>query len=400
MTGRPLPLVPAEVDLRGLPWMRLDTGRLLDSDLFALSTGPEFKAAVALWCKSWTQMPAASLPTDDRILAHLSGAGTAWKKLKPMALRGWVECDDGRLYHPVVAEQALLAWEERVAYRADRDAAAERKRNERIERAQIFEALKASGHSPKWNTPTSELRDLLAHVTDLSRVTGGDESQGQEGHVTDLSPAKRGTGRDGTGLLKASARSPGADEQPIEVIDGDGNPTTPVIATLTPAQSGQLVNACIALRKMGAIRFNPGDEGLAALFAENFTAEQIVRIAGEKAMRDAGLWNDPDVHPDLFDLLINGATQQDMGLTPEQFRAVRTAAADVSIGYIASTLRGRRRDAANQTGGSNHATNRSHATAGAGAKLSAVERVKAANAAAEQRERATSASDGTIAVVG
>jgi hypothetical protein len=147
--------------------------------------------------------------------------------------------------------------------------------------------------------------------------------------------------------LKASARSPHADPPAVEVIDGEGKPSDSVIATLTPAQSSQLVKACIALRKMGSIRFNPGDEGLAALAAENFTGEQIVRIAGEKSLRTAGLWNDPDAHPDLFDLLINGSTQQDMGLTPEQFRAVRTAAADVSIGYIASTLRGRRRDAAN-----------------------------------------------------
>lgn len=347
MSERPSPLVPPEVDLRGLPWMRLDTGRLLDSDLFALSNGQEFKAAVALWCKSWTQLPAASLPTDDRILAHLSGAGAGWKKLKTMALRGWIECEDGRLYHPVVAEQALLAWDERLSYRAEKEAAAERKQRERIERAKIFEALAATGHKPKWNTPMGELRDLLEQVTDLSRVTGGDESQGQERDVTDLSPAKRGTGRDGTGSLEALARSLGAGAQAVEVVDGDGNPVTSVIAALTSAQSAVVVKACIALRKMGAIRFNPGDDGLAALAADDFTAEQIVRVAGEKSLRDAGLWNDPDVRTDLFDLLINGSSQQDMGLTSEQYVAVRSAASQVSIGYIASTLRGRRHDAAN-----------------------------------------------------
>lgn len=392
MAEHPSPLVPPEVDLRGLPWMRLDTGRLLDSDLFALSTGAEFKAAVSLWCKSWTQQPAASLPMNDRILAHLSGAGTAWKKLKLMALRGWIECDDGRLYHPVVAEQALLAWDERLAYRAEKEAAAERKQKERIERAQIFEALAATGHKPKWNTPTAELRDLLAQVTDLSRVTGGDESQGHPSDVTDLSPAKRGTGRDGTGegLPKASARSPGADEQTVEVIDGNGSPTTSVIAELTAAQSAVVVKACLALRKMGAIRFHPGDEALAALAVEGFTAEQIVRCAGEKTLRDACLWNDPDVRVDLFDLLINGASQQDMGLTPEQYLAVKSAVTQVSIGYIASTLRGRRRDAANQQTGVGHGNAKPAGHAGAGAKLSAVERVRAANAAAEQREQAAS----------
>lgn len=112
------PMTPPECDLRGLPFMPLDVVRLADSDLFALSTGEEFKAAVALWCKSWLQVPAASLPNDDRILAHLSGAGSRWPKVKAMALRGWIECSDGRLYHPVVAEKARHAWKQREQQRA------------------------------------------------------------------------------------------------------------------------------------------------------------------------------------------------------------------------------------------------------------------------------------------
>ena len=117
------PLVPPECDLRGLPFIPLDTVRLLDSDLFALSTGDEFKAAVALWCKSWVQVPASSVPNDDRVLAHLSGAGSRWKKVKAMVMRGWVLCSDGRWYHPVVAEKALEAWAHR---QAQRDRAAKR----------------------------------------------------------------------------------------------------------------------------------------------------------------------------------------------------------------------------------------------------------------------------------
>ena len=113
----PAPLVPADVDLRGLPFMPLDTVRLLDSDLFALASGDEFKAAVALWCKSWQQVPAGSLPDDDRILAHLSGAGARWRKIKAMALHGFTLCSDGRWYHPVIAEKAAEAWSRRIEQR-------------------------------------------------------------------------------------------------------------------------------------------------------------------------------------------------------------------------------------------------------------------------------------------
>lgn len=112
------PLVPPDCDLRGLPWMPIDTVRLLDSDLFALASGEEFKAAVRLWCKAWHQVPAASLPDDDRILAALSGMGRLWPKIRPMALRGFIACSDGRLYHPVIAEKALEAWSHRTAQRA------------------------------------------------------------------------------------------------------------------------------------------------------------------------------------------------------------------------------------------------------------------------------------------
>lgn len=115
--------VPSDCDLRGLPWMPIDTVRLLDSDLFALATGEEFKAAVALWCKAWQQVPASSLPDNEVILAKLSGAGARWKKVRDQALRGFVKCTDGRLYHPVIAEKALEAWGHRLK---QRDRAAKR----------------------------------------------------------------------------------------------------------------------------------------------------------------------------------------------------------------------------------------------------------------------------------
>lgn len=112
------PLTPSDCDLRDFAFMPLDATRLLDSDLFALATGDEFKAAMALWCKSWLQIPAGSLPDDDRVLAHLSGAGSKWKKVRDMALRGFVKCDDGRLYHSVVCEKANEAWAKKQSYRA------------------------------------------------------------------------------------------------------------------------------------------------------------------------------------------------------------------------------------------------------------------------------------------
>lgn len=125
------PLVPAEADLRDFHFMPLDVARLINSDLVAIATGDEFRAAVILWCKSWHQVPAASLPNDDRMLAHLAGYNRdvkGWAKVREIALKGFVLCDDGRLYHPVVAEKAREAWSEKQGYEQRRKEFSERQR--------------------------------------------------------------------------------------------------------------------------------------------------------------------------------------------------------------------------------------------------------------------------------
>src|SRR5262245_53182791 len=109
MTAPPPP-VPADLDLRGFPFMPLDVLRLRDSDLATLATGDEFKAAVLLWCTAWHQVPSGSVPNDDRWLARHSGAGANWRKVKGEALRGFVEHSVGRLYHRVLVEKALRSW--------------------------------------------------------------------------------------------------------------------------------------------------------------------------------------------------------------------------------------------------------------------------------------------------
>lgn len=112
------PLTPANTDLRDFPSLMLDVQRLRDSDLSLMSTGDEFKAAVLLWAASWHQLPAASLPDDERLLAGLTRLSTtAWRKVRAIALRGWIACTDGRLYHPVIAEKALECWLEKLRAR-------------------------------------------------------------------------------------------------------------------------------------------------------------------------------------------------------------------------------------------------------------------------------------------
>jgi len=191
----PEPMTPVDCDLRGLAFMPLDVVRLMDSDMFALTTGDEFKAALALWCKAWTQIPAGSLPDDDRVLAHLSGAGPRWKKVKAAAMRKWVKCSDGRFYHPTVCEKVLEALPYRQAHTEKKTAEADRKKREREDRKALFALLKANGHVMDYDTTTKELRAKV-QALGLSLVTPPvtDESVTPVTTVTPPVTAKTGTG--------------------------------------------------------------------------------------------------------------------------------------------------------------------------------------------------------------
>ncbi len=175
------PLTPPECDLRGLTFMPLEVGRLRDSDLSLLATGDEFKASVLLWCASWHQWPAASLPSDERVLCRLSGLDAkAWKRSRAGALRGWVLCNDGRLYHPVVAEKAIDAWRDRLAYRKKRDADRERLKGWRDKKHEVG----GDGNEPE--TPVETLPE--------TRFETPKREKGEWSGVESISSVPTGTG--------------------------------------------------------------------------------------------------------------------------------------------------------------------------------------------------------------
>ena len=162
------PLVPAHVDLRDFPYMPLEVVRLRDSDLMAIVSDAGFRAAVMLWCVAWHQLPAASLPDDDRLLCRLAGFGKdmgAWLDVKEDALHNFVKCDDGRLYHTTIAEKALEAWE------------AKQRQRERTEAARNAKLLKA-------READSGRRHKIS-VTENVTGSKGREGKGIESATTD-----------------------------------------------------------------------------------------------------------------------------------------------------------------------------------------------------------------------
>lgn len=134
MTDRPAPLTPADCDLTDFAFMPLDVARLRDSELASNESPEACWAAVQLWAASWHQVPAGSIPNDDKWLAKHTGYGRIvkeWMRIRQGALRGWIECDDGRLYHSVVSEKAREAWKAKVEQRYRTEVARVKKHNQR-----------------------------------------------------------------------------------------------------------------------------------------------------------------------------------------------------------------------------------------------------------------------------
>jgi hypothetical protein len=130
----PDPLTPADCDLRDFAFMPLEVERLRRSRAWLLAKRtPELAFyQINLWTASWHDLPAASLEDDDDVLADLAMCDPKrWKKIKTEALRGWVKCSDGRLYHPVVAEKARESFKGKLEQRWRSECGRIKKHNER-----------------------------------------------------------------------------------------------------------------------------------------------------------------------------------------------------------------------------------------------------------------------------
>lgn len=194
------PLLPPDVDLRGLDYMPLFGNHLFGSEFNAAASDSEWRAALTLWWAAWNQVPAGSLPDDDVALCRLADLGRdvkTWKKLRQRALHGFKRCDDGRLYHEFLCEQAMVAWEKRVKER-------ERKAKWRAEQDAKKRSIDADVPVTKQGTETGTSASVDATV----RADGN----GMDGN-----------GRDGINTSEPDG-SGGKPPTPDEIIFGYGVP--------------------------------------------------------------------------------------------------------------------------------------------------------------------------------
>ena len=200
----PDPLVAIDIDIAGLDSFMLDIQRLFASELWALSTGDEFKAAISLWGRAWQQTPPGSLPNDERALAAFSGAGSRWKKVKTMAMRGFIECSDGRLYHQVLCKEVLKAAKGREAFRLRTKNATEARRNRNV----VTPHDRNDERDDDRNVDRNDVKgdDVTSNVTSL-KGKGKVKGQVREGKEE----SKSSVSEDGNGEMPSKPPDPDAD---------------------------------------------------------------------------------------------------------------------------------------------------------------------------------------------
>lgn len=117
---------PHEFDLQNFPTMPFDVSAFRDSEIQTTLSSEGLVAALNLWCGSWHQVPAGSLPNNPALLAKIAGYGKSLKAFQAPsstnpdktimeeALYGFKLCSDGRWWHPVVAKHAREAYSYKV----------------------------------------------------------------------------------------------------------------------------------------------------------------------------------------------------------------------------------------------------------------------------------------------
>lgn len=194
----PEPLTPPDCDLRPFRDMPLDIGRFRASDLVTEEDPEAVLAAILIWGAAWHEVPAASVPDNDRWLAKAAGYGRAvdaWLKVRDGALRGFVKCSDGRLYNRTLAEKARAAWEGRQQYEWRKAGDRHRKHMRNLPEDQRtpfpdFEDWKA-GRTPDYSGGTDDLfRRTDPDIPAESRLKGN-EGNGMEGSLGDADASPR-----------------------------------------------------------------------------------------------------------------------------------------------------------------------------------------------------------------
>ncbi|WP_244117464.1 YdaU family protein [Burkholderia gladioli] len=311
MNDLPNPLTPADAELRNFREMPLDVPRLLNSDLAHDESPEACWSALLLWCVSWHEVPAGSLPDNDDWLAKRAGywhkgkLDPTWHDVRAGALHGWIKCSDGRLYHPVVAEKVNHAWHQKHRHAHEKLCERIRKRNKaRAEKGQSPLELPDLEHWLDAGRPLerelfpSEFRSASGGKKQSS--AGNDDSSGGSPPV----PTGNGTDEDESSAgippenaLKGAERS----REEVNLLTSGGGTAQAVTREDAPNAAAA---AFVEILRSSGVPVADADDRIAAWPGRGFTPDDL-RIAvatGRKRREDEK--SDQPLNVGLLDRLL------------------------------------------------------------------------------------------------
>lgn len=292
----PPPPVPADADLRHLDEMPLEVRRLRDSGIAGVSDAEAFRCGLLSWASGWHQLPAGSLPASDADLCRIVGLGRdlkTWRRIKEDAMRGWRQFADGRLYHIVLTEKVIAAWNSTLAYRWGKECDRIRKENRaRIERKE----------TPLELPPRPSPVPYVWPPDSAWNSCGKDEnSAGSNGRIP---PENRLKVREGKVLSKRSAAAAScSDTAPARA----GGIPEERPASQAPMARQNLLEATFAMWLTAAHELGIGDPGFAngerriaqGKILDEIPSIEVWQIALQK-LREAEFLRHPDGRPKRF----------------------------------------------------------------------------------------------------
>lgn len=110
---RPAPYVDLAVESRKLLDLYFDRDYIDRATEIALLDGDLTEIwKIRAMALAWKQSPSGSLPAEPAKLARLIApdAADSWAAVSATVLADWIECNNGRLYHPEVAARIGASW--------------------------------------------------------------------------------------------------------------------------------------------------------------------------------------------------------------------------------------------------------------------------------------------------
>jgi hypothetical protein len=252
----------------------------------------------------------AFMPLDVARLREAAGYGRVvkeWANVREGALHGWIKCDDGRLYHPVVAEKALESWKAKMHHQWKKECDRIRKANKQRE---------AEGRPllPLPPEPGSSSDNIPLEVKEIpleSAADSGGKTEARDGNPPENALKGEGEGQgegQGQGEFKTTTTNARDD------FDGPRSAPLPAVVDLPPPDedNGPAIALAVKLRswKVGAMFTRPEVQDWVRDRVSDDILAEAVRIAREHK-GDATI--DPAYLVPIVNRLLNPRTRSRSG---------------------------------------------------------------------------------------